>query len=106
LSEIIFNKNNASGVLHHSYTKDPPNTDEENELDNQYLNNGNANHVRVDSDSSKPIYMNLRASHAVEIDKFKQDPGGNLDQNKWERHFQHGQKLRGTGIGVWRLLHV
>ncbi|XP_058740553.1 uncharacterized protein LOC131612821 isoform X2 [Vicia villosa] len=52
LLEIIFNKNNATGVLHHSSTQDPPNTDEENELDNQYLNNGSACHVRVDNDSS------------------------------------------------------
>jgi hypothetical protein len=50
--EIIFNKNNAFGVLHHSSTQDTPNTAEENELDNQYLNNGNANQVQVDSDSS------------------------------------------------------
>ncbi|CAL5183411.1 unnamed protein product [Lathyrus oleraceus] len=52
LLEIIFNKNNATGVLHHSSTQDPPNTDEENELDNQYLNNGSASHVRVNGDSS------------------------------------------------------
>ncbi|KAI5400107.1 hypothetical protein KIW84_065153 [Lathyrus oleraceus] len=50
--EIIFNKNNATGVLHHSSTQDPPNTDEENELDNQYLNNGSVSHVRVNGDSS------------------------------------------------------
>jgi hypothetical protein len=50
--EIIFNKNNAFGLLHHSSTQDTPNTAEENELDNQYLNNGNANQVQVDSDSS------------------------------------------------------
>ncbi|KAI5427050.1 hypothetical protein KIW84_032470 [Lathyrus oleraceus] len=52
LLEIIFNKNNAIGVLHHSSTQDPPNKDEENELDNQYLNNGSASHVCVDNDSS------------------------------------------------------
>ncbi|CAL5213456.1 unnamed protein product [Lathyrus oleraceus] len=34
LLDMIFNKNNATGVLHHSSTQDPPNTDEENELDN------------------------------------------------------------------------
>lgn len=49
--EIIFNKNNAIGVLHHSSTQDPPNIDEENELDNQYLNNGSVSHVRVNDDS-------------------------------------------------------
>ncbi|XP_073221565.1 uncharacterized protein [Cicer arietinum] len=52
LLEILFNKNNATGVLHHSSTQDPPNTDEENELDNQYLNIGSASHVRVDEDDS------------------------------------------------------
>lgn len=54
LLDIIFNKNNAAGVLHHSSTQDPPNTDDENELDDQYINNGNgsANHVHVDKDSS------------------------------------------------------
>jgi hypothetical protein len=50
--EIIFNKNNATAVLHHSSTQDPPNTDDENELDDQYINNGSANHVHVDKDSS------------------------------------------------------
>jgi len=50
--EIIFNKNNVTGELHHSSAQDPPNTDEENELDNQYINNGSANHVYVDKDSS------------------------------------------------------
>jgi len=54
LLEIIFNKNNATGVLHHSSTQDPPNTDDENELDDQYINNGNgsANYVHVDKDRS------------------------------------------------------
>ena len=47
---IIFNKNIASGVLYHSSTQDPPNTDEEQELENQYLNPGA--HVDVDHDSS------------------------------------------------------
>ncbi|KAI5404243.1 hypothetical protein KIW84_051408 [Lathyrus oleraceus] len=51
LLEIIFNKNNATRVLHHSSTQDPPNTNEENELGNQYLNNGSASHVCVDNDS-------------------------------------------------------
>ncbi|KAL6565400.1 hypothetical protein OROGR_002351 [Orobanche gracilis] len=50
LMAIIFNKNSATGVLHHSSTQDPPNTDEENELENQYLNNGV--HVNLDNDSS------------------------------------------------------
>ncbi|KAI5388193.1 hypothetical protein KIW84_074041 [Lathyrus oleraceus] len=53
LLEIILNKNNATGVLHHSSTQDPPNTDEENELDNHYHNNGSASHVHVDNDSSE-----------------------------------------------------
>ncbi|KAL6494699.1 hypothetical protein OROGR_031499 [Orobanche gracilis] len=48
LMAIIFNKNSATGVLHHSSTQDPPNTDEENELENQYLNNGV--HVNLDKD--------------------------------------------------------
>lgn len=32
LLEIKFNKNNATGVLHHSFAQDPPNMDEDNEL--------------------------------------------------------------------------
>ncbi|CAL5198250.1 unnamed protein product [Lathyrus oleraceus] len=52
LLEIIFNKNNATGVLYHSSTQDPPNKDEENEFNNQYLNNGSASQVRVDNDNS------------------------------------------------------
>ncbi|XP_054782610.1 L10-interacting MYB domain-containing protein-like [Prosopis cineraria] len=46
---IIFNRSTATGVLHHSFTQDPPNSDEENELKNQYLNSGVH---RDDKDSS------------------------------------------------------
>ncbi|XP_061336432.1 uncharacterized protein LOC133283570 [Gastrolobium bilobum] len=47
---ILFNRSTATGVLHQSSTQDPPNTDEELELENQYLNNGV--HVDVNQDSS------------------------------------------------------
>ncbi|AES90490.2 Myb/SANT-like DNA-binding domain protein [Medicago truncatula] len=52
LLEIIFNKNNETEVLHHSFTQDQPNTDKENELNNQYFNTRSANIVCVDDDSS------------------------------------------------------
>ncbi|KAL6541518.1 hypothetical protein OROGR_011004 [Orobanche gracilis] len=54
---IIFNKNTATGVLHHSSTQDPPNTDEEIELENQYRNNGD--HVNLDNDSSNDDVQEL-----------------------------------------------
>ncbi|KAJ1402573.1 Myb/SANT-like domain [Sesbania bispinosa] len=47
---ILFNRSTATGVLHHSSNQDPPNTDEENELESQYLNVGSR--VDVDNDSS------------------------------------------------------
>ncbi|KAJ1392031.1 Myb/SANT-like DNA-binding domain protein [Sesbania bispinosa] len=43
-------RSTATGVLHHSSNQDPPNTDEENELESQYLNVGSR--VDVDNDSS------------------------------------------------------
>jgi hypothetical protein len=36
----------------HLSTQDTPSTNEENEFNDQYLNNGSANHVHVDNDSS------------------------------------------------------
>lgn len=54
---IIFNKNTATGVLHHSSTQDPPNTDDEIELENQYRNNGV--HVNLDNDSSNDDVQEL-----------------------------------------------
>ncbi|KAI5428539.1 hypothetical protein KIW84_033503 [Lathyrus oleraceus] len=83
LLEIIFNKNNATGVLHHSSTQDPPNTYEENELDNQYLNNGSASHVCVNGDSSDDDLHEVE--HITRSGKIQ-------------------VQLRGIGIGVWRLL--
>ncbi|XP_061340833.1 L10-interacting MYB domain-containing protein-like [Gastrolobium bilobum] len=47
---ILLNRSTATGVLCHSSTQDPPNTNEELELENQYLNNGV--HVDVNQDSS------------------------------------------------------
>ncbi|MCH89116.1 F-box family protein, partial [Trifolium medium] len=52
LLEIIFNKNKETEVFHHSSTQDPPNINKENELDNQYGNNGSGNYVCFDNDSA------------------------------------------------------
>ncbi|XP_054782956.1 uncharacterized protein LOC129290258 [Prosopis cineraria] len=37
---VIFNRSTAMGVLHHSSTQDPPNSDDENNLENEYINTG------------------------------------------------------------------
>ncbi|GAV80568.1 Myb_DNA-bind_3 domain-containing protein, partial [Cephalotus follicularis] len=37
---IIFNKSTTTGVLHYASMQDPPNTDEENELKEKFLNAG------------------------------------------------------------------
>jgi hypothetical protein len=88
--EIIFNKNNASGVLHHSSTQDPPNTDEENELDNQYLNNGNANHVRVDSDSSD-----------ADLHEFERIPRSGKRQIQARSRRQTTSEQMGEALSAW-----
>ena len=48
---MIFNKSSATGVLHHSSTQDPPNSDDENGLDNEYLHGGI--HVNLDDDDDE-----------------------------------------------------
>ncbi|KAJ1400273.1 Myb/SANT-like domain [Sesbania bispinosa] len=50
LLRVLFNRSTVTGVFHHSSNQDPPNTDEENELESQYLNAGS--HADVDNDSS------------------------------------------------------
>lgn len=109
--EIIFNKNNATGVLHHSSTQDPPNTDEENELDNQYLNNGSASHVRVNDDSSdddlhEVEHITRSGKRQVQVRSKKESTSHMMGEalSTWVKASL--AKLRGIGIGVWRLLHV
>ena len=51
LFRVIFNKNIAIGVLHHSSIQDSLNTDDENEIDNEYLH-GKV-HVNLDDDDEK-----------------------------------------------------
>ena len=37
---LIFNKSTATGVLHCAYTQDPPNSDEENALEERLFHGG------------------------------------------------------------------
>ncbi|GAV83466.1 LOW QUALITY PROTEIN: Myb_DNA-bind_3 domain-containing protein [Cephalotus follicularis] len=47
---LIFNKSTAMGMLHYSSTQEPPNSDEENELDDEFRYSG----VHVDVDLTSP----------------------------------------------------
>ncbi|MCH79565.1 SYM10 protein, partial [Trifolium medium] len=42
---------------------------------------------------SQRITIAMDVAVGQDSDKFKQDPRGSLDHNKWERHFQLGLKL-------------
>ena len=48
---MIFNKSSATGVFYHSSTQDPLNTDDKNELENEYLHGGI--HVNLDDDEKE-----------------------------------------------------
>ena len=48
---MIFTKSSAIRLLQHSFTQNSPNTDDENELDNNYLHGGI--YVNLDDDDDK-----------------------------------------------------
>lgn len=73
---IIFKRSTATGVLHHSATQDPPNTDEENELENQYLNRGGCEDIHSSNEDVEEIERVTRSGKRkvqVKEHKFKKE---------------------------------
>ncbi|KAF7800916.1 L10-interacting MYB domain-containing protein [Senna tora] len=59
---IIFNKSTATGVLHHSSTQAPPDSQQDRELENEYLYGGI--HVELDEDNHDDITPIKRVTHS------------------------------------------
>ncbi|KAF7800980.1 L10-interacting MYB domain-containing protein [Senna tora] len=59
---IIFNRSTATGVLHHSSTQAPPDSEQERELENEYLYGGI--HVDLDEDNQDDITPIERVMHS------------------------------------------
>lgn len=66
---LLFNKTTATGVLHFSSTQDPPNTDEECELDEPYLNAGI--HVDVENDSRGQEHTTHHGKRPMHLERSK-----------------------------------
>ena len=72
---IIFNRSTATGILRHSSTQDPPNTQEEYYLEHEYLNSGV--HVDLDDDDNDDASAQnferdtCRRKHTYEIAEHK-----------------------------------
>ena len=66
---IIFNNKKANEIFHYSSTKDPVNTNEENELDNQYLNTVRGSHVHDDMQEVECVICSVKRKIPLEDHK-------------------------------------
>ncbi|XP_027347978.1 uncharacterized protein LOC113859387 [Abrus precatorius] len=71
---MIFNRSTATGVLHHSSTQDPPNTDEKNKLESQYLNSGsylNVDNNRSDDNTEEVERISCSGKRKIQVKEHK-----------------------------------
>ena len=68
---LIFNKSTATGVLHCASTQDPPNSDEENELEERLIHVGV--HVNLESPTQDPVMAILESDITIRSSKRSSD---------------------------------
>ena len=68
---LIFNKSTATRVLHYASTQDPPNSDEENALEEQLIHGGV--HVNLESLTQDPIMAILESDITIQLSKRPSD---------------------------------
>ena len=68
---LIFNKSTATGVLHCASTQDPPNSDEENALEERLIHGGV--HVNLESPTQDPVMAILESDITTRSSKRSSD---------------------------------
>ena len=68
---LIFNKSTATRVLHYASTQDPPNSDEENALEERLIHGGV--HVNLESLTQDPIMAILESDITIQLSKCPSD---------------------------------
>ena len=68
---LIFNKSIATGVLQCASTQDPPNSDEENALEERLIHGGV--HVNLESLTQDPIMAILESDITIQLSKRPSD---------------------------------
>ena len=68
---LIFSKSTATGVLHCASTQDPPNSDEENALEERLIHGGV--HVNLDNPTQDPIMAILDTGITTRLSKRPSD---------------------------------
>ena len=71
LLRLIFNKSIATRVLHCASTQDPPNSDEENALEERLIHGGV--HVNLESSTQDPIMAILKSDITTRLSKRPSD---------------------------------
>ena len=67
----MFNKSTATRVLHYVSTQDPPNSDEENALEERLIHGGV--HVNLESLTQDPIMAILESKITIQLSKRPSD---------------------------------